>query len=204
MTTFIKICGLTDRVAVQAAVSAGADAVGFVFAESPRRVTPQHAAEISAQVPQHVKIIAVMLHPSGDEWKEVAEVFQPDVLQTDAADFFSLDVAANIERWPVFRQGAATANEEMPHTFVYEGQKSGRGEKVDWEIAADLAKRGRMILAGGLSASNVADAIRVVAPYGVDVSSAVESEPGKKDAAKIQAFIAAARITESSNEEQIR
>lgn len=204
MKTFIKICGLTDSVAVQAALSAGADAVGFVFAESSRRVTPQRAAEISAQVPQHVKRIAVMLHPSGDEWKEVAEVFQPDVLQTDAADFLSLHVAASIERWPVFREGAATADEEMPHTFVYEGQKSGHGEKVDWKIAAELAKHGRMILAGGLSASNVADAIREVAPYGVDVSSAVESEPGKKDAAKIQAFIAAARITESSSEEQIR
>lgn len=204
MKTFIKICGLTDKAAVQAALSAGADAVGFVFAESSRRVTPQHAAEISAQVPQHVIRVAVMLHPSVDEWKEVAEVFQPDVLQTDAADFLSLDVAAGIERWPVFREGTATADEEMPHTFVYEGQKSGHGEKVDWKVAADLARHGRMILAGGLSASNVADAIRVVAPYGVDVSSAVESEPGKKDVAKIQAFIAAARITESSHEEQLR
>jgi phosphoribosylanthranilate isomerase len=201
MTTFIKICGLADTVAVQAAVSAGANALGFVFAESPRRVTPQHAAEISAQVPQHVKRVAVMLHPSSDEWSEVAEVFQPDVLQTDAADFANLDVSANIERWPVFREGAASEDIEMSHTFVYEGQKSGHGEKVDWKIAAGLAKRGQMILAGGLSAGNVADAIREVAPYGVDVSSAVEAEPGKKDAAKIQAFIAATRITESSNEE---
>ena len=201
MTTFIKICGLTETVAVQAAVKAGADALGFVFAESPRRVTPQQAAKISALVPEHIKRVAVMLHPSADEWKEVAEVFQPDVLQTDAADFLSLDVAGNIERWPVFREGAASVDEETPHTFVYEGQKSGRGEKVDWKIAANLARHGRMILAGGLSAGNVADAIREVAPYGVDVSSAVESEPGKKDAAKIQAFIAAARITDSSNEE---
>jgi len=204
MTTFIKICGLTDEAAVQAAVNAGADAVGFVFAESSRRVTPQHAATISANVPQHIKRVAVMLHPSGDEWREVAEVFQPDVLQTDAADFASLDVAADIERWPVFREGAASIGEEMPQTFVYEGQKSGRGEKVDWTIAADLAKRGRMILAGGLSAANVADAIATVAPYGVDVSSAVESAPGRKDVAKIKTFIDAARITNNSDKETRR
>jgi len=197
MTTLIKICGLTDIAAVQAAVGAGADALGFVFAESPRRVTPQHAAAISAQVPQHIKKVAVMLHPTTEEWKKVADVFQPDVLQTDAADFGDLDVTANIERWPVFREGAASADEEMPQTFVYEGQKSGHGETVDWAIAADLAKRGSMILAGGLSVGNVADAIRKVAPFGVDVSSAVESTPGRKDAARIQAFIHAARNTDT-------
>ena len=204
MTTFIKICGLTDEAAVQAAVNAGADAVGFVFAESSRRVTPQHAATIAASVPQHIKRVAVMLHPSADEWREVAEVFRPDVLQTDAADFASLDVAGDIERWPVFREGAAIMGEEMPQTFVYEGQKSGRGEKVDWTIAADLAKRARMILAGGLSAGNVADAIATVAPYGVDVSSAVESAPGRKDAAKIKTFIDAARITNNLDKETRR
>ena len=197
MTTFIKICGLTDKVAVEAAVDAGADAVGFVFAESSRHVTPQHAAVISAMVPQQIKRVAVMLHPANDEWLEVAEVFQPDVLQTDVADFASLEVAANIERWPVFREGAASTAESFPQMFVYEGQNSGRGEKVDWAIAANLAKRGRMILAGGLSVGNVAAAIREVAPFGVDVSSAVESQPGKKDPAKIQAFVAAARISGS-------
>jgi len=201
MTTFIKICGLTDAVAVQAAVNAGADAVGFVFARSSRRVTPQRAAAISNQVPARVKRVAVMLHPSNDEWNEVAEVFQPDVLQTDAADFAGLDVAASIERWPVFRQGVANTDNKMLRIFVYEGQKSGRGETIDWTIAAGLAKHGRMILAGGLSAANVADAITTVAPYGVDVSSAVESAPGRKDAAKIKAFIGAARNTDSLNKE---
>ena len=98
-------------------------------------------------------------------------------------------------------RGAASVDNEISHTFVYEGQKSGHGEKVDWKIAANLAKRGQMILAGGLSAGNVAAAIREVAPYGVDVSSAVESEPGRKNPAKIQAFVAAARITDNSNEE---
>jgi len=201
MTTFIKICGLTDKVAVQAAVDAGADAVGFVFADSSRRVTPQHAAVISAMVPQQIKRIAVMLHPANDEWLEVAAVFQPDVLQTDVADFARLEVAANIERWPVFREGAVSTAQALPQMFVYEGRKSGRGEKVDWSIAANLAKRGRMILAGGLSVGNVTAAIREVAPFGVDVSSAVESQPGIKDPAKIQAFIAAARISGTSKEE---
>jgi len=201
MTTFIKICGLTDTLAVQAAVDAGADAVGFVFAESSRRVTPQHAAAISAMVPQQIKRVAVMLHPANDEWLEVAEVFQPDVLQTDVADFASLEVAANIERWPVFREGAASTAQALPQMFVYEGHNSGRGEKVDWAIAANLAKRGRMILAGGLSVGNVAAAILEVAPFGVDVSSAVESQPGKKDPAKIQAFVATARISGSLKEE---
>jgi len=204
MTTFIKICGLTDMAAVQAAVNAGADALGFVFAESPRRVTPRHAAEISAQVPQHIKRVAVMLHPTTAEWQEVATALQPDVLQTDAVDFADLDVAANVQRWPVFREGPASADEEMLQTFVYEGQKSGQGKKVDWAIAAELAKRGSMILAGGLSAENVADAITTVAPYGVDVSSAVESAPGRKDAAKIKTFIDAVRITNNLNKETRR
>jgi len=204
MTTFIKICGLTDEAAVQAAINAGADAVGFVFAESSRRVTPQHAATIAANVPQHIKRVAVMLHPSGNEWTEVAEVFQPDVLQTDAADFASLDVAGDIEKWSVFREGAGSMDKEMPQIFVYEGQKSGRGEKVDWTIAAELAKRGRMILAGGLSAGNVVDAITTVAPYGVDVSSAVEFAPGKKDAAKIKTFIDAARFAKNLNKDTRR
>jgi len=201
MTTFIKICGLTDTLAVQAAVDAGADAVGFVFAESSRRVTPQHAAAISAMVPQQIKRVAVMLHPANDEWLEVAEVFQPDVLQTDVADFARLEVAANIEKWPVFREGATSTAQALPQMFVYEGHNSGRGEKVDWAIAANLAKRGRMILAGGLSVGNVAAAILEVAPFGVDVSSAVESQPGKKDPAKIQAFVATARISGSLKEE---
>ena len=81
----------------------------------------------------------------------------------------------------------------FPGIFVYEGRKSGMGETVDWETAAAIAREGRMILAGGLSADNVAEAIAKVAPYGVDVSSAVESRPGVKDAARIAAFVEAAR-----------
>ena len=201
MTPLVKICGLTDLVAVTAAVDAGADAIGFVFAESPRRVSVQHAAEISVDVPSWIKRVAVMLHPSIDDWLQVKSDFEPDVLQTDLADFEYLDVPGEIEKWPVLREGALPAGDSLPDMFVYEGTASGSGDTVDWRLAAQLAKRGRMILAGGLSIENVTAAIRQVAPFGVDVSSGVESAPGKKDTAKISAFIDAARTAGSATEE---
>lgn len=191
MSTRIKICGLTDRSGVAAAVDGGADALGFVFAESVRRIAPENAAELSAQVPDGIQRVAVMLHPSRDEWRQVLGVFRPDVLQTDIADFDYLDVPEDVVRWPVIREGAA--GDELPDVFVYEGVSSGAGQTVDWQGAAALAKRGRMILAGGLGADNVVRAIETVAPWGVDVSSAVESSPGQKDPEKIYAFISAAR-----------
>lgn len=187
----IKICGMRDARNVEAAIEAGADALGFVFAESPRRVTPEEARFATAQVPSDVLRVAVMLHPAAADWQAVREVFEPDVLQTDAADFDYLDVPDSIRRWPVVREGDATLT--VPAQFVYEGQKSGQGQTVDWDYAASLAARGRMILAGGLDAGNVAEAIRRVRPFGVDTSSAVESAPGQKDPAKIRAFIRAAR-----------
>lgn len=192
MSTFVKICGMTDADAVRAAVDNGADAIGFVFARSVRKVSPGDAAELAADIPANVRRVAVMLHPTREAWREVQTVFRPDVLQTDNDDFASLDVADDIECWPVFREGAPLPA-KMPATFVYEGPKSGQGQTVDWSDAAAIAQQGRMILAGGLGPDNVAEAVRRVVPYGVDVSSAVESAPGKKDPAKIAAFIAAAR-----------
>jgi phosphoribosylanthranilate isomerase len=201
VTLFIKICGMTDAKAVTAAVESGADAVGFVFADSVRRISVQRAADLAASVPQGIKRVAVMLHPSNDEWQEVRDRFRPDVLQTDLADFDYLDVPNGIEKWPVLRQGAVSASEHLPKMFVYEGKASGSGEAVDWKVAAQLAKRGKMILAGGLSIANVPAAIREVAPFGVDVSSGVESAPGKKNTTMIQAFIEAVRTAGSAAEE---
>jgi phosphoribosylanthranilate isomerase len=191
MSVLVKICGMTEAGAVDAAMRAGADALGFVFAASLRRVTPAQAKSIAADISSHVLRVAVMQHPTQDEWGEVLDVFQPDVLQTDAADFAYLDVPTHVRHWPVVREGDRVA--AMPEEFVYEGQRSGQGETVDWERAAVLARRGKMILAGGLSVANVAEAIARVRPYGVDVSSAVESAPGEKDRREIRAFINAVR-----------
>ena len=199
---FVKICGLSNELHVQVAVEGGADAVGFVFADSVRRVEPLQAARIASRVPESVKRVAVMLHPSNDEWQEVLRDFAPDVLQTDAADFESLDVPESVECWPVYREGKKVTgtfrvSTKVPVTFLYEGARSGSGERVDWSQAATIAAQGNMILAGGISADNVAEAIATVRPYGVDVSSAVESAPGQKDSQLIREFISAAKAAEN-------
>lgn len=194
MSLLIKVCGLREKRHVAAAIESGATALGFVFAESPRRVTPDVARAISDIVPDDVRRVAVMLHPAGDEWRAVLDEFRPDVLQTDAEDLDELDVPGDIECWPVYREGGprpATAA-----TYVYEGPKSGRGETVDWSAAAALARSGRMILAGGLGPHNVAEAIQRVRPFGIDASSALESSPGQKDSGLIKEFISAASAAE--------
>ena len=198
----VKICGLSKAEHVRAAVAAGADAVGFVFAESVRRVEPSHAAAIASDVPDTVKKVAVMLHPTDDEWQRVLREFSPNVLQTDAEDFAGLDVPESIECWPVYREGNVVPDtvfslgNRVSGTFLYEGAKSGQGETVDWSRAAEIARQGNMILAGGLAAHNVAEAIATVRPFGVDVSSAVESAPGEKDSLLIEEFVMAARAAE--------
>lgn len=194
MSLLVKICGLSEAQHVDAAVDAGADALGFVFADSVRQVTPERASAISENVPPGVKRVAVMLHPSNEEWLKVLHQFSPDVLQTDAQDYDELDVPMTVERWPVCREGGA---HQVTGTYLYEGAKSGKGETVDWSKAALLADNGRMILAGGLEPANVAEAIKTVKPFGVDVSSGVESSPGKKDPALIREFISAARAAEN-------
>ncbi len=195
MSVFVKICGLRDANTVAAAIDAGADAIGFVFADSLRRVEPGMARSMAEDIPQSVRSVAVMRHPSNDEWQSVLAEFSPDVLQTDAEDFDFLIVPDSIERWPVLREGVAPT--ASANVFVYEGQNSGAGESVDWTVAAEMAARGRMILAGGLAADNVATAIKTAGPWGVDVSSGVESSPGQKNIELIKQFIAAVRATEN-------
>lgn len=195
---FVKICGLSTAEHVQVAVDAGADAVGFVFADSVRRVAPAHAFAITNTVTGTVKKVAVMRHPSKEDWQAVLQEFTPNVLQTDAEDFADLDVPDSIECWPVYREGNTVTDTfrpgiRVPVTYLFEGVSSGSGETVDWAAAAKKAEDGKMILAGGLAVDNVASAIATVRPFGVDVSSGVETAPGQKDAQLIRGFISAAK-----------
>lgn len=189
MTVLVKICGLRNRHHVDVAVEAGADAVGFVFADSVRRVSIDRAVDATRQLHSDVRKVAVMRHPDNEEWQDVLVGFRPDVLQTDIEDLATLEVPDSVQILPVIRAGSPLLEDTLPDVFLYEGAESGSGQTVDWQQAAELARRSLLVLAGGLTVDNVADAISVVRPFGVDVSSGVESEPGIKDDALIRAFI---------------
>lgn len=199
MGVWVKICGLTTRDAVEAAVAAGADAVGFVFAPSKRRVTAEQATQLAQDVPRRIPRVAVMLHPTQSQLDEVWSAFRPDVLQTDAEDLPTLRVPLGLMVMPVVRLkpdpqevtvGPALAGHPR---ILFEGPVSGVGSAADWQAAAQLARTTELVLAGGLNATNVADAIAAVRPFGVDVSSGVEASAGIKDPTKIHEFVRRAR-----------
>lgn len=187
---FIKICGLTSLSALTAAIECGVDAVGFVLAKSPRELTPAQAGELSAQTPPGLLRIAVTRHPSQALVDEIAAVVKPDLWQTDIEDLAALEIPRGLKVLPVVR-GVAPA--PLPARILFEGPVSGRGQTSDWTRAAELAQQTQLILAGGLNAGNVAEAIARVRPFGVDVSSGVESAPGIKDARRMAEFVTAVR-----------
>ncbi|HLK71853.1 MAG TPA: phosphoribosylanthranilate isomerase [Steroidobacteraceae bacterium] len=214
---WIKICGLTDAAAVSAALEAGADAMGWVFAASARRMQPAQAAVLAERARGRCALVAVTLHPSQSLVDEILQVLRPDYLQSDLEDLAVLRLPQQLQRLPVVRDiaqpaasapgearaaraagaagaaGAASAPSELPPRLLFEGARSGSNQLADWSTAARLAARTQLILAGGLNAQNVAAAIHHVRPFGVDVSSGVESAPGRKSPALIAEFVAAAR-----------
>lgn len=191
MSLFVKICGISDLATARTACDAGADAIGFVFAPSPRQVTPQMAVSISGELPPGVLRVAVFRRPEPADIEAVLSSFTPDLVQADHDRLIGLDAA---ETLPVYRAGEDDAPEGG--RFLFEGPVSGSGQLVDLDRAVGMARLGQMILAGGLRPDNVGHVITRVRPHGVDVSSGVESSPGVKDSALIRSFVAAARAAE--------
>lgn len=201
--TRIKICGLTRAEDVAAAVAAGADAVGFVFAASPRRVTPQQAAVAAAAAPPPVARIGVFVDPSQDEVEQavaaagltavqlcgsetptfVASLGMPVIKVVSVGASFDLEVTAP------YRDVAAAY---LLDTFV-PGMAGGTSRVFDWAAVGHLPADAPYFVAGGLNPDNVAACVAAMRPWAVDVSSGVESAPGIKDHARIEAFCAAVR-----------
>ena len=197
---WLKICGMTTPEAVAATLDARADAMGFVFAESVRKVTPEIAARLALPARGRLRLVAVTRHPSQEQVDEILRVFRPDVLQTDVGDLSALRLPADLEVLPVLRGRQDVAADPrqrganvLATRVLFEGQISGSGATCDWDGARDVARRTELILAGGLNAGNVARAVAEVQPFGVDVSSGVEERPGIKSPAEIARFAAAAR-----------
>jgi phosphoribosylanthranilate isomerase len=194
---WVKVCGLRTREAIEAAVAAGADAVGFVFhPASPRHLALDEARALASHVPAGVSRVAVFLRPEPATVAEVLQALAPDLVQVDFESIAALGLPASQAVLPVVRDGESPAT--LPARLLYEGARSGSGERADWARAAGLARRASLVLAGGLDASNVGDAVRAVRPYGVDVSSGVECARGIKDPGMIRQFVEAARAAERS------
>lgn len=191
MSVWIKICGMTTPEAVAASLDAGVDAIGFVFAESIRQVTPAQAAGLSAPARGRVLCTAVTRHPTQQAIDEILSVFKPDLLQAEADDLCTLRLPRELPLLPVFRRWDGTG--QVPPRLLFEGPTSGSGMPCDWNSARHIARQSQLVLAGGLDAANVAAAIAEVRPFGVDVSSGVEERPGIKSHIRITRFVSAAR-----------
>jgi phosphoribosylanthranilate isomerase len=204
--TQVKICGVNDALAFDAAVAEGADFIGFVFfARSPRYVTPAQAAALSARHRGGPKRVALLVEPSDDLVAEAVAALRPDVLQlyTNPARVAELRARFGV---PVWRGVGVSAAADLPtgtdgaDALLIETKApadatrpGGNAVAFDWSILAGWKPGFDWMLAGGLSPDNVAEAIRGTGAPGVDVSSGVESAPGVKDAALIRAFVAAVR-----------
>lgn len=210
MSVKVKICGITSVSDGLAAAAAGADMIGLMFYErSPRHVAWTTAVAIAGALPPDVVKVGVFVDPAeetvqraiaecgvtllqfhGDEPPEFCTQF--GVMSLKA---FRVRDAASLAALPDYRTDAWLLDAFSPAAL------GGTGEKFNWELALEAKKLGRPIfLAGGLTPENVAEAVRQVQPFAVDVSSGVESAPGKKDPAKVRAFITAAKgvaVTES-------
>jgi phosphoribosylanthranilate isomerase len=220
--TRIKICGITREEDLRSAVGLGADALGFVFySRSPRYVTPLQAARLAAALPPYVSSVALFVNPTLEEVAEVVRVAPVSLIQFhgDEAPELCAQIAAALAR-PFVRAfrvrpdtGASDLLEcELAYrtaspwfsgllldTFV--DAYGGAGKVFDWSlIPKELAPR--VVLSGGLSVQNAADAVARVRPYAVDISSGVEQSKGIKDARKIAAFIAAVRAADATIESE--
>jgi phosphoribosylanthranilate isomerase len=203
MGTRVKICGITNLADAQAAVAAGADALGFNFYDgSPRHITLKTAADISKQLPPFVMRAGVFVNADEDLVTRAIAECNLSLLQFHGEEPPEFCTQFGLMSMKAFRIRDAESLKELPKysTDAYlldaysPEARGGTGEKFNWDLAAEAQRFGKPVfLAGGLTPENVADAVRRVRPFGVDVASGVEISPGKKDHAKIRAFIAAVR-----------
>lgn len=198
MRTRIKVCGITNLDDALLAVQAGADALGFVFYEpSPRYVTPQVAANIIAQLPPYVATVGLFVDETEEVIRETVALTQIDLLQFHGSE---PEVRCNIYERPYYKAIRVKPELDLKQAVsefssargilldAYKpGIPGGTGESFNWQLIPDELKP-EIILAGGLTPENVAQAITEVTPYAVDISGGVEASKGKKDADKIKRF----------------
>ncbi|MBE0481804.1 MAG: phosphoribosylanthranilate isomerase [Dehalococcoidia bacterium] len=196
----VKICGITNLEDALAAVRSGADALGFVFAPSPRRMTPGAVREIVEKLPPLICKVGVFQDMDADSIKETLSYCHLDLAQLHGSEgpdacaalfprvikAFTVSTLPHTEDLSSYRVAAYMLDREK-------GRRHTRASEDVWRAVRSLRDHGLLILAGGLTPGNVSEAVKIARPYAVDVSSGVESRPGRKDHARLRAFIISAR-----------
>jgi phosphoribosylanthranilate isomerase len=196
---FVKICGITSEDDALLAVAMGADAIGFVFAPSVRQVPVQQVYDITRRIPPEILTVGVFRdeHP-----RRVIEIVHRSGVKgaqlhgnesKAAVDEIAKGVQFVVKAYPAGSPRIAESAALATNTILIDSSTPGSGQLFDWSLVGDVPDGVRMILAGGLTPDNITAAVRTVMPWGVDVSTGVESAPGKKDALKVKRFVERAR-----------
>jgi phosphoribosylanthranilate isomerase len=204
----VKICGITNAADALAAIDAGANLLGFNFyAKSPRHITEAEAAKIRPQLPKKVKAVGIFVNTPPLEVAALCKSLKLHAAQLHG-DETPEDVAELASSIPVFKAFRVEPDfplatlDEYPEAYAFlfdaagTGQYGGTGHTTDWDVARRATVGRRIILAGGLKVENVAAAVRIVRPYGIDVASGVEAKPGKKDHGLLREFVEEVRRAE--------
>lgn len=199
----VKICGITSMTDARMAVELGTDALGFVFAPSPRQISPNRAKDIIRRLPPFVTPVGVFVDEEIGKVLDVATYTGLKAVQLHGSEtpgyvrdimgqFWAIKAIRVRTRRDLAKLGKYEAHAFLLDSYV-QGRLGGTGKTFPWGLAREARQLGTIILAGGLNPENVREAICAVRPYGVDVSSGVESSPGKKDRRMVREFIQAAK-----------
>ncbi|MGJ8636393.1 MAG: phosphoribosylanthranilate isomerase [Phycisphaerales bacterium] len=207
--TRIKICGITNHDDAQAAVNAGADAIGFIFVpDTPRYIDPADAAAIMFELPPMVSAIGVVQVENIDQFCEIEQTCPAHTFQLHGKEPIDLVCQCGPGVIKAFKYEAVTIQSQLDRwakvmevdAILIDGSDGGQGHTFDWSALAPLVKDypKKIILAGGLHADNITEAIQTIRPYAVDISSGVELKPGLKDHTMIQAVCATVRAADAN------
>jgi phosphoribosylanthranilate isomerase len=200
MTVQVKICGICDAAGAAAAVGAGADLLGFHFCSSDRRVTPEEAKAIIDGLSLRPTIVGVFIDQDANEVRDIAEFVGLDLLQLHGSEPPGYDAGTPVMKVLKVKGGQVPDAGPWPDPIMLDSwsadQRGGTGRTWNWESARELLATRRVFIAGGLQPGNVSKVVSDFKPYGVDVSSGVESAVRVKDPDKVRAFVHAVRMAD--------
>jgi len=210
--TRIKFCGFTRAKDIAEAIALKVDYIGLIFApRSPRRVTLDKAEALRREVAGSARVVALVMEQTQNEVQAVIDAIVPDILQFHGSESDAFCASFGLPFWKAIAMGGDPASGlaqvvcyPSAAAFLFDGHAAGAaggsGQRFDWSVLPATLGRQHLVLAGGLNAHNIAEAIRTAAPWGIDLSSGIESAPGIKDHTRMQQFVHAVRRADMRND----